>query len=175
MTLQYSAIRDQLKTGDLLAWRVTKMNSFIDFILYLDQKIFKAEYTHVGMVVKIGERILVVEATPPAVRIYPLSRLDDFYWIKTYSPQHEKDIDMLFSQVGKEYSLLDLIKIKLRLKNSNHDYYCSELASDFYNSNGLICDEFAGLTPDTIVQKICEVCNVKPVFVHIDKSKLTSV
>lgn len=39
--------------------------------------------SHVGIVIKLGNRCFVMEATPPVVRLYPLSKLESFYVIKS--------------------------------------------------------------------------------------------
>lgn len=168
----YSEIRDTIKTGDLLIWKTTKINSLIDFILYLYQKIFKAKFTHVGVAVALGNRVLLVEATPPVVRLYPLSLLDDFYLLKTDITYKNKHLDILFEDLGKKYSLIDLIKYLFKIGRSNNHYYCSKLASKFYNEIGLIDDEDAGLTPDSIVEAVKKATSSAITFVKIDRGNI---
>lgn len=172
MTNLYSEVRDTIETGDLLIWKTNKIGSLIDLILYLYQKLLKAEYTHVGVAVVLGGRVMLVEATPPVVRLYPLSLLDDFYLLKTNVKYKNKHLDILFENLGKKYSLLDLIKSLFKLNNSNQHYYCSELASKFYNEIGLIANEDAGLTPDSIVKAVKEATSNDITFVKIDRGNL---
>jgi hypothetical protein len=171
----YSKVRQELKTGDLLAWKTTKINSFFDFVLFLYQKILKAEYTHVGIVVKEGNRFFLIEATPPVVRLFPVSLCDDFYHFSLGIEYKSSQVDLLLRTIGKKYGLMDLIRSILRLGDNPSEYYCSELASHFYNSVGYIHDERVGLTPDKLIEAVAKVKNTTPTFVKIDKGNLNGV
>lgn len=171
----YSKVRQELKTGDLLAWKTTKINSFFDFVLFLYQKILKAEYTHVGIVVKEGNRFFLIEATPPVVRLFPVSLCDDFYHFPLNIDYKSTQIDFLLRTIGKKYSLIDLIRSILKLGDNTSEYYCSELAGRFYNDIGYINDEEAGITPDKIIEAVAKKNNVTPIFVKIDKGNLNGV
>lgn len=167
---KYSNIRRQIKTGDLLAWKSGRIGSKIDLVLKLYQKIFKAQYIHVGVAVVLGNRVLMVDATPPIVRLYPLSYCDDFYWFPCNLEYKEKYLDILFKHLGKPYRLFDLINSLLGFKNSTDDFYCSELAGYFYKEIGFIQDEDAGFVPDTIVEAILKASGVKePTFILVDR------
>ena len=174
MSVLYSEIRKDIKTGDLLVWDTEEFSSFFGFVLFLYQKILKAKFTHVGVVVRMGERLFLVEATPPEVRLVPISMFDDFYIIHTdMRPDQRRYLKFLFSAIGKKYSLVDLVKSIFKVQGSSKDYYCSELASDFYNSFGYISDPTAGQTPDSIVFSIMEKTGTAPTKVFVDKGNLT--
>lgn len=172
MSIKYSEIRDQIKTGDLLAWKTKKIGSLSDMVLYLYQKIFKVEYSHVGVVVVLGGRVFVIEATPPVVRLYPLSRKDDFYWVTCGLAEKQNYIEYLFNTVGNSYSLLDLIKSCLHIKLNNSDFYCSELVGDFYKYAGLLDSDEYGQMPHILVNAVVSATNKQPVFVSIDKGNI---
>lgn len=171
----YSEIRGNIKTGDLLIWETTKIRSFIDFVLYLYQKIFKAEFTHVGVAVVLGNRLLIVEATPPVVRLHPVSLLDDFYLLKTNIRTKSKHLDILFEHLGKKYSLLDLVKFLFKLRNNDNNFYCSELASKYYNEVGLIHNHDAGLTPDSLIKEVKKATSNIITFVKIDRGNINAI
>lgn len=171
----YSKKRNEIKTGDLLAWKTTRINSFFDFILFLYQKILKAEYTHVGMVVKEGGRIFIMEATPPVVRLFPVSMTEDFYIIHTNIEPKSSHVDVLLKDIGKKYGIMDLIRSILKLGNNTSEYYCSELASHFYNEIGYINNEDAGLTPDSIIKEIVKASGNEPIFIKNDRGNLNAV
>lgn len=175
MTVLYSEIRNELKTGDLLAWKTLRISSFFDFILFIYQKILKAEYTHVGIVIKEGERYFIVEATPPVVRLYPISLTEDFYYIPVNIEAKSSQVDGLLRILGKKYSILDFIRSLFKISNNPSEYYCSELAGTFYNEIGYIDDIDAGLTPDSIVKAVANVSSVKPIFVKNDRGNLNTV
>lgn len=179
MSVQYSEIRSSLKTGDLVSWKAGKINSFFTVILKLYQKIFNPKSVHVGIVFVIGGRIFVVEARPPQIRIYPLSRMEDFYLIRTNIPDHKNDINLLLTKVGVKYGLVDLIRGILFGKGKNNRFlYCSELASVYYETIELLNTskyENAWRSPDNLIEAICEITGSEPIYVKIDKGNLDAV
>lgn len=168
----YSNIRNEIKTGDLIAWKTTKITSFFTFILYLYQKILKAQYTHVGVAVREGDRIFVLEATPPVVRLHPLSLSGDFYLIPTKFERRSSQLDFLLVTLGRKYSIFDMVRSMFKFGTDNSDYYCSELCADYYNAIGHINNEWAGETPDAIVREILKVNKNNPIFVKNDRGNV---
>ena len=75
----YSEIQGELRTGDLVCWRVNNFNNFFTFILYLYHKFFKATFSHVAVILRFGDRLFAVEAVHPKVRLIPLHMLKNFY------------------------------------------------------------------------------------------------
>lgn len=172
----YSEIRDELETGDLVAWDTTEIEDFFDFILFIYSKVFRVKYTHVGVVVKFGSRIFVLEAIPPVVRLVPLSAKRDFYLIKTKAPVlfRENGINYLFKFIGRKYSILDFVRTMLKLKSSDEDFYCSELAAKYYKSIGYILDEKIGHSPQNLVEHLVEISSIKEIRVTIDSANITN-
>jgi len=164
----YSEIRDDIKTGDLLIWDTELIEDKFDLLLKLYQKIFNAKYTHVGIAVSLGGRKFLVEAIPPVVRLYPISRKRDFYWLKLGLKNNFKYLNTLFMHLGKPYSLFDLIKHVFRFKTDQSDFYCSELASLFYKEVGLLEENDIGVTPDKLVNLILNKSKSEIVKVKID-------
>lgn len=165
----YSKVRSEIKTGDLIAWKTTKITSFFTFILYLYQKILNAQYTHVGVAIREGDRIFVIEATPPVVRLHPLSLSGNFYLIPTKFERRSSQLDFLLLTLGREYSIFDMIRSMFKFGSDNSDYYCSELCADYYNAIGHIDNEWAGETPDSIVREVLKVNQNEPIFVKNDR------
>lgn len=175
MVALYSNIRTTIVSGDLIAWKMTRLSSLTSILLFLYQKIIRANYTHVGIATVLGGRVFITEATPPCVRIFPLSMLDSFYLVKTNIDDKPEHLDNLFRELGKPYSLIEFLKTIFRIKTGDYNYYCSYLVSKFYNDIGYITREDAGLTPDTIVSEIERVSNFPAIFVKIDKGNLTNI
>lgn len=171
----YSEIRDNLKTGDLLVWKFSKIENIFDFLLYLYHKLFKATYIHVGIVVKLGNRNFVIEATPPISRLYPISLCRDFYLIQTNINTTEFNVNLLLSKIGIKYSILDYIRSIFKFKNSTTEDYCSDLASTFYNQIGYINDDNIGKTPDTLVKAITKITNKEPIFIKVDRGNFYAI
>lgn len=181
MTLLYSKTREELRTGDLLAWKIVKIKSLVDLVLYLYQKILGAKYSHTGTVIRFGDRIFLMEASPPFVRIYPLSMLESFYLIKTnLNVENEVDINnhyynSLLKHSGKAYSLTDMVRGIFDMKPNDDTLYCSELCLKFYRDIGYTTSEIAGITPDTIIEEIVKLSGNQPVFVTIDREALNAI
>lgn len=173
MSVLYSRMRSEIKTGDLIAYKTKEIDSFFGSILYFYQKILKAKYTHVGIAVRIHERVFIVEATPPEVRLVPIPLCGDFYYIKTdLEASEERKLSILFSYLGNKYSLIDLIKAKFNITNDPSNLYCSELAQEFYNMFGYLPNRRAGITPESIVKEVVKRSGNEPVKVTIDKGNL---
>jgi len=175
MTILYSEIREKIRTGDLVAWDKPTDPGLTGLFLKLYQKITKARYTHVGVAVVLGERVMMVEATPPEVRLYPLSMSSDFYLIKTDISRVSKHLDIVLSELGKPYNLLDFFKNVIGFSDSNRDYYCSQLVSRYYNEIGYINNDLAGLTPDSIVEEVIKASSSDPIYVNVDRGNLNAI
>lgn len=175
MNVLYSEIRDQLKTGDLMAWKTTKINGFFDFVLFLYQKMFRARYSHVGIVVRLSDRYFVLEAIPPVVRLHPISLKDSFYLIRNDLKVSSANLDTLLVHLGKKYSVWDFVRRLFGLGNTDTELYCSELAAMWYFLIGFIRDEDAGFSPDTLVDAVLQQSHAEPVYVINDKGNLDAV
>ena len=169
MSELYSKIRSDIRTGDLLSWKTTRITSFFSLVMFLYQKILKAKYTHVAIVLRLGDRVFAVEATPSNAQMVPLSSCDDFYLIKAGVTETPGAVNTLLKDIAKPYSLLDLFKAMVGLKGSRDNLYCSELANNFYSDIGYITEDTnIGLTPDTVVEYMVAKTNSEPVFVKVD-------
>lgn len=173
----YSQVRDSIRSGDLLAWRITRMTSIFDFFLILYQKLFRAKFSHLALAVWVGNRLFAVEATPDKVRMIPLSMLDNFYLIPADVPSRKEYFEMIARHLGKPYGLLDLLKVILGFRGSDTSLYCSELALHYYNEVGYFSvdiDEFDDHipTPDDVVERVLAQAKSTITFVRIDQGNL---
>lgn len=131
--VSYQQRRERIKTGDLLVWKKDQQSKLSNLFLKVVRTATLSEFAHVGIALRIGKRLFVVEATIPKVRIAPVSCKDEFYHIPMGVSPNEADIDFLLDAVGLDYSLIDAIRAYLghRLKDRNR-YQCVELAMEFY-------------------------------------------
>ena len=177
--MKYSEIRDQLRTGDLVSWKINKLDSIFSFILYLYQKILKPRSVHVGVVLKMNGRLFVVEARPPCVRLYPLSMMEDFSYVPVGLPENDKHVDYLLENMGVSYSLVkDYIRGKLGLKRTTNGLYCSEEAFAFYVKVGMFKEEEfgkIGVLPDSIIEAVMKKTGGDFIDVVVDKENLTRI
>lgn len=173
----YSEIQGELRTGDLVCWRVNNFNNFFTFILYLYHKFFKATFSHVAVILRFGDRLFAVEAVHPKVRLIPLHMLKNFYAYRLGIEERKSHIDVLLKHIGKKYSFFDLGKNMMAIRTTTDELFCSELAYDFYESIGFFeasTDEFDEvlITPDQLVTMVMERANVVAEFVKIDKGNI---
>lgn len=178
MTLLYSEIRNTLKTGDLISWKSGRITSFFDIILFFYQKILKPKSIHTGLIIKIGDRMFVAEARPPEVRLFPLSKMNDFYILRLGLKKNYKDYDRILRQMGVPYGYIDLLKGILGFKNSTKKLYCSEQCAKFYVERGFFPTEIfnmAARTPDSLIKVAMDISGKKFEFVHIDRKNLIKI
>lgn len=158
-TTKYQEIRDELKSGDIIVACKGNMQSFNGFISLFIRIVTASSYSHVGVVIKLGNRCFVVEATPPVVRLYPLSKLDSFYVIKMEQALSREDENRLFEYVGLPYSDWNSIVSYFTGKPlANGKLQCAQLVSSFYNWPNL-------LRPEQIVRYTQEMLGKRMVFV----------
>ena len=177
ITKLYSEIRTNIQTGDLVIWKVDRVKSLSTLILYLYQKICKQRASHVGIAVNINNRIFVVEAKPPYVRMFPLSRTHDFMLIQTNIKDQDCALDALLIHLGKPYSLFNLIQGIFGLRTSEQTLYCSELCALFYMDIGYLKldpeqEILPGETPDVLIDMIEGIAQKEAFHVHIDRGNL---
>jgi hypothetical protein len=107
--MNYADARPQIKSGDLLAWSHRGWRSWYDVQIQLVRFFTQSEYSHVGVAWITGGRTFVIEAVTPKVRIYPLSKLGDFYWIPDFIEWTHDTEEKALSHVGTEYSKLEAL------------------------------------------------------------------
>lgn len=100
--LTYSGIRDQIRSGDLVALTHKKWGSWYDLQVQLVRTFTQSEYCHVGMLLVFGGRVWVLESVRPVVRMVPLSTIavDDFYWIPLNAPISDAELEAALADVG---------------------------------------------------------------------------
>lgn len=134
--MKYNDVRDYIKTGDLLAWSEGgTWNTWRNWQLNLVRMGTMSDYNHVGIAYVADGRVFVVEAVVPEVRIYPLSKLLPFRYIRTPFTFSEENTNILLSHVGKPYSKLEAIKAAFT-KDTNNDkvVQCAKLVNMVYGN-----------------------------------------
>lgn len=155
--MKYSEIRSSIRSGDLLAWshRAPWYKSWRDFKISMVRVFTKSEYSHVATAWVVGERVLVIEAVLPLVRIYPLSSLGSFYHIGMNAPWKEETLNYALSQVGEEYSQVQAIQALFSLPKEDSLWECAELARLISLKDGI--DLGSTATPNALVQEALDL------------------
>lgn len=175
-----SEVKDEIKTGDLLAFTVRRFGSLTSFVLWLYQKFRKVKFSHVGVAVRLGDRLFIVEAVSPRVTITPISKVKDFYLIPTRIAENPKikateedQISFLMDFVEVKYSLVDMITHYIGMDVNDNGVYCSELASAFYYHIGLLLERDSGHTPQTLVEAVMKKVGIEePIHIVTDRGNL---
>lgn len=152
--MEYKDIRSQIRSGDVLAWSHTGLKSWHDFKILVVRMATRSEYSHVGTAWVIGERVFVIEAVVPTVRIMPLSQLGDFYWTKTKAPWTMATEDLALSYVGQKYSQLQAMISPFHEPKKDNLWQCSELVKAILASDGITIPYTP--TPANIMKALAE-------------------
>ena len=149
--MDYEAARSTIHSGDLIAWSVKKVNHLSDLPGMIVRIFTASEYKHVGIAWVIGDRVFVVEAVSPCVRIYPLSREGSFYHVNMSVEWNDQLETYLLDQVGIDYSLLDDFRAYFgKPAEDNKAVQCAELCNGFYKEAGI--DLKDAYTPSEVVE-----------------------
>lgn len=157
--MKYIDVRNQIKSGDILAWSHGGWSSWYDIQVSIVRMFTQSEYSHVGIAWVIGGRVFIIEAVGSGVRIFPLSREIPFYWI----PQGEADYwndaveEHMLSRIGDKYSKWDAILAffgKLNI-GSNNSWQCAELTIDYMKFVGMLVIDIDA-TPSAVVNYLLD-------------------
>lgn len=169
---QYLDVRDQIESGDIIAFEVSKHAPRIASII----KIFtKESIYHIGIAVWLyssegDRRLFIIQASNGNRQIVPLSLYEDETMQIFATPvPFEKISDSALARVGQiKYSYPDLISIWLKekfnigVKNFDGEV-CSEMVVNVFKSAGV--DLGNGLsTPQTIINNMMKL-GIKQKFI----------
>jgi hypothetical protein len=149
MNNTYAELRSTIKSGDILAWTNRKVEKITDLSLQVIRLFTKSEYVHVGTAWVVGERVFVIEAVIPLVRIYPLSSLLPFFLINTNAPWTEETENFALSVVGENYSLSQAMFSLFQKPNLDDVWQCAELVYEILKKDGIDIGE--SYTPSDII------------------------
>lgn len=135
--MDYLLYRSQIKTGDLLVWSTHRAKGLHLFVNKLIRLFTLSEYCHVGVAWVVGERVFIVEAVQPCVRIYPLSNEIPFYHVQMDLHVNDDAINYLLSRVGEPYSIWQAIRAYFGKPKADKQWQCAELVTSFYKRLGV--------------------------------------
>lgn len=147
--MNYSTARESIRSGDLVAqshgdwttWRGVKVNLVRIFT--------RSTYSHVGIAWVIGGRVLILEAVKPELRIYPMSRIGNFYLLPLQAKWCEVAENLALKNVGVEYSELIAIKAFFGPLEEGDVRQCAAYVLTVFQADGIDLGNQA--TPDGLV------------------------
>lgn len=160
---KYSDYRSKIKSGDLLAWTSTGF-SYMDILGQIVRVFTRSEYSHVAIAWWSGNRLFMIEAIPPEVRIYPLGERVPFYHLGMNIDWKDSCDDYLLERIGQPYSIYEAVKAFLSKPDNNHTWECAELCNRFYKNVGI--DFGNSNVPSTLVQSALEYSKNSLVYVE---------
>ena len=152
--MDYSAVRDSIQSGDVVAFTHTGFGSLRDIQAQIVRIATRSEYSHVGIVWKIVNRLFLLEAVVPEVRIFPLSNFEEFYLIPLNKKLSEKAENYALSRVGQKYSKLEAIKGYFGWNKRDSYWQCAEFVSSVLKENEITIT--GKDTPTNIVRELLE-------------------
>lgn len=150
----YKDIRPTIRSGDLIAWSNRKFQSFHDLTMQCIRVVTRSEYVHIGTAWVINNRVFVIEATVPKVRIFPLSKLLPFFLVTTNASWKDETEEFALAQVGDLYSILQAMQSIINKPNLDNNWQCAELAHAILNKDGIDLGDI--YTPSQLVYKALE-------------------
>jgi hypothetical protein len=159
--MKYSDIRTNIKSGDLLAFSHAGWKSWHDIKVQAVRIFTKSEYSHVGIAWVTGGRVFCLEAVVPLVRIFPLSKLGDFYHVPmeiNWTPDIE---EYAMSIIGEKYSQIQAIESFLDLDIDDNLWECARYVQAVYEKAGI--DISVSATPSNLVKFVQQELD-KPVY-----------
>ena len=145
----YSKARPMIRSGDVLAWSHRGIKSWHDLKIWFVRMFTRSEYSHVGTAWVVGNRVFVIEAVMPKVRIYPLSKLGDFYWLQMGAYWRKATETLALSYVGDDYSQMQAIVSPFVTPPHDDRWECAELVATVARQDSI--DLGAVYTPSEVV------------------------
>ncbi len=99
----------------------------------------------------IGNRVLVIEAVEPKVRIYPLSKLGNFYHVPMGMSWNDEVEEAALSKIGEDYKQLHAIKAYFKALAKDDVSECAALYLYIAKLAGI--DLGSRATPDAVIYR----------------------
>lgn len=125
--MNYAQARPLIKSGDLLAWTHRSWGSWHDIKVQIVRFFTQSEYSHVALAYEMDGRLFAYEAVMPLVRIFPLSKLGEFYHLPLNTNWTPEVRDYAMSHVGEEYSQVQAVLAMARPLEHDSKWECAEL------------------------------------------------
>lgn len=154
-----------VKTGDILAFTGPRVGTRTHFFAYLVRLFTMSEYSHVGIAYKVGERLYLLEAQVPEVRITPMGDKGGYYLLPMNVKVNDNVIDSLLNKVGEEYSIVEAIRSYFGFNDfEDSKWICTEYVKYYLD----MVDVQLGIvkTPSDIVKSLMDQYGKSLVFIN---------
>lgn len=148
--MKYADVRPSIRSGDLLAFSHGDWKTWSGIQVNLIRIFTRSTYSHVAVAWVVGGRVFVLEAVKPQLRIFPLSKLGDFYYIPLNTKWDAETEEFALSKIGVDYSELDAIRAFYEPLEDGNVRECAAYVMEVLEKDGIYLGYFA--RPDTVVQ-----------------------
>lgn len=167
--MDYKTYRPSIQSGDLLAWTTSKPSKAkTGWTVWMATKIIRiftaSEYCHVGIAWVVGDRVFVVEAVNPMVRVFPLSNELPCFHLPMKVTWSDELLSFLLERVGEKYSILEALRAYFSRPQQKGEWECGELVNRFYKKANIDLGE--AWTPSEVVMAA---------LAHHDKDEVVSI
>ena len=147
--MMYTEARPHIRSGDLLAFSHGDWRSWSGIKVNLVRMFTRSTYSHVGIAWVIGERVFVLEAVKPKLRIYPLSSSGDFYRLSMDAPWQQQTEAYALRKIGTDYSELLAMRAFFGPLEKGNVQECAAYAREVLLCDGINLGDRS--TPDAVV------------------------
>ncbi|MDD4242703.1 MAG: hypothetical protein PHG08_00180 [Bacilli bacterium] len=155
--MKYNDIRSKIKSGDVLAWTHKEWGSWYNLQIQAVRMFTRSEFSHVGIAWVVDERVFVIEAVVPKVRVYLLSDEVPCYWMPCGESYWNEIVEKTsLSYVGQKYSKWQAILAAINKLKCGVDakWECAELVNKILQNGNLLKEGEALSTPTSIIEKL---------------------
>lgn len=149
--MKYADARPKIRSGDLLAFTHRSWRSWNDIKIQLVRFFTQSEYSHVAVAWVTGGRVFALEAVQPLVRIYPLSRLGDFYHLPLAACWSDAAEEFALAHIGEPYSQFQAVQAFFGPLQHDGQWECAEYVINVLHAAGVPLGERA--TPTAVVRE----------------------
>lgn len=153
----YEELRSNIKSGDVIAWTHKGCKTWSDIKIQIVRMFTRSEYSHVGIAWVVADRVFVIDAVIPKVRIFPLSKELPFFILPCGDKYWSDSIEeILLSHVGEEYSTWQAILAAFNKLKCGKDvtWQCAELVNMVLQSGNIFKENESLSTPTSIVENL---------------------
>ena len=145
-----SEYRKNIKSGDLIAYKSRYRKGWTSWLGFMVSLFSMSRYSHVGIALWLGERLFLVSADIPEVKLELITRTNPFHHIALGMEWSDRHTEELLKHLGEPYSIIEAIRGYMGSNDeTNNKWFCTEFARVFYQKFGY---EFGDdLTPQGIV------------------------
>ena len=147
--MDYATARPLIRSGDLIAQSGGVWTSWHGIKVNIVRMFTRSTYSHVGIAWVVGGRVFILEAVTPKLRIYPMSKIGEFYLLPMYANWADTTEHLALENVGVNYSERVAVKAFFKPLQEDDVRQCAAYVLAVLRADGIKLGNRA--TPDAVV------------------------